>query len=322
MTKLMPLIMSPVLATKPWGGRRLERYGKLLPEGTLIGESWEVADLPATEVTTVSDPRSRVAAGPWTGKSLQELIAIFGEELLGSATPAPEGGFPLLVKLIDAREHLSVQVHPDREYVEEHSAARLKTESWYVMAADPGAHLYLGLRSDATIDDVRSRMGTPSVVELLHLVPAVPGDYHHLPAGLVHALGAGVVVAEVQTPSDTTFRIYDWENRYERITRPMHGAEALAAIRPELKPVHSSRPEGPGARRLPGEEAYWIVEHRGAAAIDPRAEPRVLMVLAGSATVDGAVVPPVTTLVLPAAIVPETAIVLSDDGIMLEIGFV
>jgi mannose-6-phosphate isomerase len=323
MTFLTPLIMSPVFAEKPWGGRRLEDYGKRLPAGVRIGESWEVADLPADAVATVADPRSRVASGPLAGESLHDLIAAFGDDFLGSAQPTAEGDFPLLVKLIDAREHLSVQVHPDHEYVAGHREARLKTESWYVIAADPGAHLYLGLRPGVTTSDVASRIGTAGVAGLLGIVPAAVGDFHHLPAGLVHALGAGVMVAEIQTPSDTTFRIYDWEDRYDRPNRPMHSAAALEAMRPELSSAVLARPVGPGSRELPAGDAYWICEHRtagGVLSINPRADLRVLMVVSGSALIGGLDASPGTTVILPAAIVPTTAMEAEAGSVVLEIG--
>lgn len=323
MTELTPLVMAPVFAEKPWGGRRLVDYGKQLPEGVTIGESWEVADLPADAVQTVSDPRSRVALGHYAGKSLRDLIAGFGDDFLGSAEPTPDGDFPLLIKLIDAREHLSIQVHPDHEYVAEHPEARLKTESWYVMAADPGAHLYLGLRSGVSTADVATRVGTGGVPGLLDVVPAAVGDFHHLPAGLIHALGAGVMVAEIQTPSDTTFRIYDWEDRYDRPHRTMHAAAALEAIRPQLSSRFVPRPGEPGSRALPTGDAYWICEHRsegGAVPIDSAPEVRVLMVIAGTAQIGGDAVPHGSTVVLPAAIVPRTPVLASPDGVILEIG--
>ncbi len=325
MHQLEPMLMSPVLAEKPWGGRRLAEYGKELPDGVWIGESWDVADLPADAVSAVADPRSRVASGRFAGRALCDLIAEFGEDLLGCASPTPEGDFPLLVKLLDAREHLSVQVHPDKKYVKQHPTARLKTESWYVMAADPVAHLYLGLRDGVTVADVAARVGTAGIVGLLRTVPASAGDFHHLPAGLVHALGAGVMVAEIQTPSDTTFRIYDWEDRYGRPNRPMHGAEALEAIRTGLTSEHSARPKGPGVRALLTRELYWITEHRssgGVVEIARKPEVRVLMVLAGVASIDGLEATVGSTVVVPATVALESVVEAAPDTIILEIGLV
>ncbi|NND02517.1 MAG: class I mannose-6-phosphate isomerase [Acidimicrobiia bacterium] len=323
MTDLSPLIMSPVLAVKPWGGRRLSDYGKDLPKGEWIGESWEVADLPAAAVTTVSDPRSRVAAGPNAGKTLRDLIDEFGADLLGSAPPTPEGGFPLLVKLLDAREHLSVQVHPDAEYVAAHPEARLKAESWYVVEAAPNSHLYLGLREGTTPEDLASRAGTAATAGVLNRTPARAGDFHHLPAGLVHALGAGVLVAEVQTPSDTTFRIYDWEDRYRRPHRQMHIHEALEAVRPDLTSQPDPRPETPGTRELVKSTHYWIREHRGSGEfieLDQRDELRVLMAVTGGASLNNETHPVGTTVVIPAAVAARAEVELDHGSVLLEIG--
>lgn len=325
MSDLTPFRMSPVLAEKPWGGRRLEGYGKALPEGVQVGESWEVADLPAQAVTTVDNPRSTVAEGPHAGKALHQLIAEFGEDFLGCVSPTLDGDFPLLVKLLDAREHLSVQVHPDAAYVKAHSEARLKTESWYVIAADPDSHLYLGLRPGVTLEEVAARVGTPAIVGLLNVVAATPGDFHHLPAGLVHALGAGVLVAEVQTPSDTTFRLYDWEDRYDRPHRTLHAAAALETIRAEATSRYVGPPDRLGSRDLLKRELYWIREHRadgGTMPIDPKPEVRVLLVVAGSARIESTPMPAGSTFVLPAAIAPDTALAADPGAIVLEIGFV
>ena len=323
MKDLTPLLMKPVLAEKPWGGRKLAEYGKQLPDGVTVGESWEVADLPADAVTTVADPRSRVASGPYAGSSLRELIDRWGADLLGSVPPTAEGDFPLLVKLLDAREHLSIQVHPDAEYVADHPETRLKAESWYVIDAAPESHLYLGLRPGVTREDIASRIGTAGVVGLLDVVPATAGDFHHLPAGLVHALGAGVLVAEVQTPSDTTFRIYDWEDRYDRPNRAMHGAEALEAIRPSLTTELQRRPDGPGTRDLHNGDAYWIREHRssgGPVEIDRRSEVRVILVVAGSVEVGAQHFAAGDTVILPAVSAIGTGLVATSGAIVLEVG--
>jgi len=315
--------MAPVLAAKPWGGRRLAQYGKQLPDDGLVGESWEIADLPADRVTTVADPRSRVAAGRHAGKSLHELIEQYGSELLGSVSPTAEGDFPLLVKLLDARENLSVQVHPDAAYVADHPDAWVKEESWYVVAADPGTRLFLGLLPDVTAGDVAAAVGSGGVVDLLRSFPAHAGDFHHLPAGLVHALGAGVLVAEVQTPSDTTFRIDDWDDLYNRPPRQMHTAEALEALRPRLTSIASSPAADPGIRDLPCGELYWMREHvvsTGAVTMWPQPELRVVMVVRGEIRLDGLPCPPGTTVVAPAAIAADLVVSAAGPAVLLEIG--
>ena len=214
------------LVPKPWGGTRLE----LAPgsAGVPTGERWEVADLdPAA--STVDGPATPVASGALAGATLRELIATAPSALLGDAAPV-DGGFPLLFKLLDAGQHLSVQVHPPAGYVGMHPEARLKSESWIVLDAEPGAELWIGLEAGVAFDDLRAVAGTPDVVPLLKRWPAVPGEVHHLPAGTIHALGAGTLVAEVQTPSDTTFRLYDWNAEYGRSPRGLHPEEALACI--------------------------------------------------------------------------------------------
>ncbi len=227
---LGPLHLAPRLVAKPWGGRRLAELGRRLPPGVAVGESWDVADLP-TEVTALPDPASRVLHGPYAGLTLAELIEREPAALLGEAEPTPDGRFPLLVKHLDAREHLSVQVHPPASILSQLPGACLKTETWVVVAANPGAELFLGVADGVSLADVRATAGTRAIVPLLRRVPATVGDVHHLPAGLLHALGAGVVVAEPQTPSDTTYRLYDWTREYGRSPRQLHVSEALSCVR-------------------------------------------------------------------------------------------
>jgi mannose-6-phosphate isomerase len=279
-----PLHLTPVLVPKPWGGRRLERLGRTLPSGELIGESWDVADLDPAVADVVEDPTTRVAAGAYRGRSLSELITDAREDLLGASDDV-RGRFPLLVKVLDAREHLSVQVHPPASYVVEHPEAHLKTESWVVLDADPGAELMIGLVDGATLDDVRATVGSPEVVQLLRRVRAEIGDVHHLPAGTIHALGAGILVAEVQTPSDTTFRLYDWSREYGRASRQLHVEAGLRAI--ELGWEHNVAPfSSPGseATLLVDTSEYRLLRHRLEAGGHVPARPgrvRILQVISG-----------------------------------------
>jgi mannose-6-phosphate isomerase len=227
-----PLHLEPLLVAKPWGGRRLAELGRRLPDAVRVGESWDVADLDPAD-TSVPDPVSRVAHGPFAGRTLAGLVASHRRDLLGEAEPTGAGRFPLLVKHLDAREHLSVQVHPPAAVVPHLPGSRLKTESWVVVTADPGAELFLGVADGVGPDDVAKAAGTPDLVPMLRRVPARVGDVHHLPAGLLHALGAGVVVAEPQTPSDTTYRLYDWTEEYGRVPRRLHPEESLVCLRAE-----------------------------------------------------------------------------------------
>lgn len=278
-----PLHLTPLLVPKPWGGRRLAGLGRELPDGVDIGESWDLADLDAA-ATAVTDPVTRVAAGPHAGATLADLIAAHSAALLGAAAPAPGGRFPLLVKHLDAREHLSVQVHPPATVVPRFPGAHLKTESWVVVHAEPGAELMLGVADGVTPDDLDAAIGTAAVVELLRRVPAAVGAVHHLPAGLVHALGAGVVVAEPQTPSDTTYRLYDWVAEYGRPERAVHPVEASASYRACWDVNVAPPPPVTGDGVVVDTEHYRITRTTtggGVVRVDRRPTARVVVVVAG-----------------------------------------
>ncbi|HWV23699.1 MAG TPA: type I phosphomannose isomerase catalytic subunit [Thermomicrobiales bacterium] len=231
MTSRVSLVI-PRLDAKPWGGRKLERYGLELPAGTSIGEA------------LVTAGEARIAAGDGAESTLGELVAAGSRERLGELALAAVGGravFPLLVKLIDAAENLSIQVHPDDE-----GAANLdrlgKTEAWHVLAAEPGAKLYIGLRDDVGLDafmtDARRLDG--SSARSLRSVDAVPGMTVLIPAGTIHALGAGVMVYEIQQPSDITFRLDDW-GRVDAAGNPreMHLEQGHKAAREAYRPVET-----------------------------------------------------------------------------------
>ena len=291
-TPLYPLLFDPILKEKVWGGRRLAGLGKDLPPGSPVGESWELADLATTAPSGGGggEARSRVRNGPLAGVTLHDLVVHRGEEVLGPAGTAPGDDFPLLVKYLDAAEHLSVQVHPDREYVAAHPRAHLKSESWYVVEAEEGAVLYKGLRAGVSRDDVTRAVSAGRVPDLLAEVPAVAGECHHLPSGTVHALGAGVLVAEIQTPSDTTFRIYDWAEEYGRSGRPLHVTEALESMDFGAPPPATALESGVSAAMLVATGHFWV------AALQPGEEAfaespapaswRVVMVTAGAVTVE------------------------------------
>lgn len=285
-TPLQPFTLAPVLVERPWGGDRLARYGKALGGQDRVGESWELADLPQHVAPALEDPQTRISSGPYSGASLRELISLRGNDLLGPVQPTQDGRFPLLIKLLDARENLSVQVHPPAAYVEHHPEARLKTESWYIVEAEPGSALFLDLEQGVSLDEVADRMGTGDIVPLLRRVDAVAGDFWHLPAGLVHGLGAGTLVAEIQTPSDTTFRMYDWSGKYDRRARELHGEAALSSIRLDLPEQHVPRGRGvAGHRVLTDNSHYRVVEHRtkgDGVAVGASPGPAVLLVVSGT----------------------------------------
>jgi mannose-6-phosphate isomerase len=231
---LYPLKFVPRLVEKMWGGRKLQEVlGKPLPPQRLIGESWELYDFPPGVVNGVQGwVSAAVANGPLAGRTLRQLIEDFGSSLLGDVKLVNGGQFPVLIKFLDARETLSLQVHPDAQYVAEHPGTHLKTEAWYVVQADAGASIWAGLRPGLTKEVFAQAIERGAVERMVHRVPAREGQCIYLPSGTVHALGAGILVAEVQTPSDTTFRISDF-GRIDPGTgqpRQLHVAEALECI--------------------------------------------------------------------------------------------
>ncbi len=218
---LYPLLFAPLYKQYLWGGNRFaRRYGRTTPPG-LTAESWEMSDRPGD--------MSRVLNGPLAGRSLRDLVQAYGRDLLGSA--AATDRFPLLIKLLDARERLSVQVHPDDQ-----SARRVggepKAEAWVVLEADPGAVVYAGFRPGVTAARLRRALPGPAVEQLLSAIPVRAGDVVAIPGGRVHAIGAGCLMLEVQQNSDTTFRLFDW-NRIGSDGKPraLHLEQALASIR-------------------------------------------------------------------------------------------
>ena len=333
MSGLGPLLLDPILVPKPWGGRRLEALGKKPasghPVGAAYGESWEVADLCGGTLSGSEVGRTPVTHGVHRGKTLRRLIAELGPALLGSATPTPEGDFPLLFKLLDTAEHLSIQVHPDESYAATRHEWLPKTESWYVLDAEPGAAIFKGFRPGVGTDDIRAAAGTPTLADLLERVGVRPGEFHHLPAGTVHALGAGVTVAEVQTPSDTTFRLYDWTDEYDRPPRRLQIVEALKALSLDPPAALSRGPmDGEGVRLLVDTPYYWLCEHRGTEQpmiLRKVPELRILAVAVGSVGVWTGNASPLelgtgSTVVVPAAIANSTVVLASGTTTLLEIG--
>ena len=220
---IAPVKFSPIFKERIWGGMRLaELFAKPLPADRPIGESWELADLP--------DNCSVVAQGPAAGMTLRQLLADHGVAF-GFAASQCSPPFGLLIKLLDAQDRLSVQVHPGPSVALSYPGAQPKSECWYVIAAEPGSVIYRGLKPAVTADQVRTAATDGGLEQLITPYPARPGDFHYLPAGTIHALGAGIVVAEIQTPSDTTYRLYDWDRRdAQGRSRPLHLDQALESI--------------------------------------------------------------------------------------------
>lgn len=224
--KLYPLTFHPIYKEKLWGGRRLESVlDRILPAGP-IGESWDVAS--HAHGTSVVDQ------GPLAGQSLDQLVAEYGPELLGEDRVPESGQFPLLLKLIDANQDLSVQVHPDDLYLRLRGGeAWGKTEMWYIIHSEPGAWIIWGLRPGVTKEQFTAalKQGGEAILACLNKVPVQPGQVYPISAGLVHALGAGCLVAEIQQNSDTTYRLYDWDRLDEQgQPRELHLEQGLEVI--------------------------------------------------------------------------------------------
>lgn len=243
MDALYPLRFEPIFRRYIWGGRRLgTALGKPIGPESDYAESWEIVDHGAD--------RSRVAAGPLAGTTLHDIVAERGGELFGRHPPHPQ--FPLLFKFLDAHAPLSVQVHPNDE-----QASRLdppdagKTEAWFVVAAEPGSTIFAGLKRGFDRAALAREISRGTCELCLHRIEPRPGDCIFLPAGTVHALGAGLLIAEIQQSSDTTYRLFDW-NRIgaDGKPRPLHVEQALDVIDFNRGPVDPSPPVATGHSQI------------------------------------------------------------------------
>jgi mannose-6-phosphate isomerase len=221
LTLTAPLIFRPIFMERVWGGRRLKsKFGKSLPPKAQIGESWEIVDRP--------EAQSVVVDGPLKGKTLHELWTEHREPIFGNVPDAPR--FPLLIKLLDAHEKLSLQVHPP-EMVASIVRGEPKTEFWYVAAADTGAELFLGFREPITRDRFQKALRNGTAADHVHKIRVKPGDTAFLPAGRFHGVGAGNLLIEIQQNSDTTYRVFDWNRVDDKgKSRQLHIKKALQCI--------------------------------------------------------------------------------------------
>lgn len=243
MPPLYPLRFQPLFRQYLWGGRRLSSVlGKELPPGNDFAESWEVVDHPSGQ--------SIVADGPLAGWTLRQLVEERGPELFGGHYPQPR--FPLLFKYLDSSKVLSVQVHPNDE-----DAAKLsppdfgKTEAWLVVHAEPGAAVFAGLKEGVSRADLEEALKTGSVEDCLHRFEPAAGDCLFIPAGVVHALGPGFVIAEIQQSSNKTYRLHDW-NRVgpDGQPRELHLEESLRTIDFDFGPVQPQQPKHVGVQQI------------------------------------------------------------------------
>ena len=221
---LYPFQFEPILKERIWGGTKLKNYLNKPITSEITGESWELSTVPS-DVSVVKN-------GLFKGKNLNELIDLYPEEMLGKTVFARFGKqFPLLFKYLDAREDLSIQLHPNDELAKARHNSFGKTEMWYVMQADENARLIVGFKEDSSREEYLHHIENKKLISLLNEVPVKKGDVFFLETGTIHAIGAGIVIAEIQQTSDVTYRIYDWDrvdaNGNER---ELHTELALDAI--------------------------------------------------------------------------------------------
>ena len=218
------LHFAPYLKSVIWGGKRIALFKGIDTDITSIGESWEISAVPGHI--------SVVDRGPHKGKSITDLIREFGPELVGQDIYDRFGeNFPLLIKLIDARDDLSVQVHPDDELALKRHCCYGKTEMWYIIDTAPNSRIHIGLKKPITPDEYQHRVANHSIMDVSRSYSSIAGDTYFLPAGCIHTIGAGNLLAEIQQTSDITYRIYDYGRRdKDGNTRQLHTEEARDAI--------------------------------------------------------------------------------------------
>lgn len=308
MADLYPLIFEPVLKNYVWGGRNLEKLGRELPGDSKVAESWEIA--------AHEDGMVVVKNGSYAGKELGELLEILGEDLVGTNNQwaLERGKFPLLVKLIDANRNLSVQVHPDDAYALKNEGNELgKSEMWVVLNGNPGAEIIYGFNKKVTKESLRDAIENGDLEKYLQRVKIKPGDHVCVPSETVHAILEGVLIAEIQQNSNTTYRVYDW-NRVGDDGKPreLHVDKALDVINFDQVGCSLSNPEqknsgdGWSVENLCHNQYFTTDRYQ----VDEGAKVRGLCdgstleiwgVLSGSVEIKKLRIDPVTFVLLPAA---------------------
>jgi mannose-6-phosphate isomerase len=293
MNDLYPLLLEPQFKTRPWGARDLQPIYSHPVEDQPIGEVW------------LTGEECRVTNGPLAGSSLAELSRRFGTELIGTAAPQHER-FPLLIKFLFPREKLSVQVHPDDDCARGSGLPCGKTECWYVLAADPGAYVSLGVKPGTTRAEMERAIAEVRAEELLNRVDLSPGDLIYVDAGTVHAIGPGSILVETQQNSDTTYRLYDYGRG-----RELHVEQGLAAMKPETRAGKAKRDvQSNGLATLVNSPCFRVDKYTLTAARElgdgSGRSVRVVVALEGCAVISAPGAPPVTVARGEAAVVPAS----------------
>lgn len=204
--KLYPFKFNLILKPTIWGGDRIAKLKGIDVATECIGESWEISNVPSSESVVIN--------GRLKNKSLKDIISIYQQEIVGkSVYDRFEANFPLLIKFIDACDNLSIQVHPDDKVAQIRHSSPGKTEMWYVVDAIPGSELILGFSRDSSKEEYLLKLSNNTLGDILQNVPVKKGDVFYVPAGTVHAIGKGIVIAEIQESSDITYRIYDYQRK-------------------------------------------------------------------------------------------------------------
>ena len=319
MPALPPLRLEPIFKSMLWGGARLPAFVRRpVPHADPIGEAWMLSD--------VDGDLSVIAGGPHAGRTLREMIAAYPAEIFGAAIPA-DRRFPLLLKFLDAKRELSVQVHPNDEQARrlKGDGHRGKTEAWVILDADPAASkLYAGFRAGLTAEHFRAAMDAGTVPETLHAYTPNAGDCVFLGAGTVHAIGADILLFEVQQTSDITYRLYDWDRVDAKTGRPrqLHIDDGLTCADFAAGPCHPVTSKRVGDRDELVACRYFTLHHRhGDSTVTAGAagECRVAVGIGGRGTLDGEPFETGDVVLLPASLGPVRVV---PDGPLrfLEIG--
>ena len=297
-----PLCFSPIFRSYIWGGTRLKSFlKKPVPDDGIWAESWELVDH--------GEDQCHVADGEWQGKTLRELIELHPTTILGKGATS-QTGFPLLLKYLDCQRDLSVQVHPNDEYAKKMMPPDLgKTEAWYVIDATDDALLYAGLKKEIGRSELTKAVQNGRTEQCLHSFHPKRGDCVFIPAGTLHALGAGLIVAEIQQASDTTFRLFDW-NRVDKDGKPraLHIEQALDVTDFQTGPVNAVSPQpiaNDNGRLLVDCDRFRLIELRESKDFQADGEFKILTMVQGTARLTGAgserLLPLGQTVLIPAA---------------------